>query len=144
MPWVFPFLLSWFLCIVLSDRSRLKETLPFGLLSMFTELAVDITAIDLGFYYVNFSVIDIFGVSLFFMIGPAFNMGILYVQSIPENGKWMMINIFVWALLFMAQEFLWVAKGAIVYVNWTYIYSMLVDILAFALFTAVYLKKKIR
>lgn len=141
MPWFFPFALSWLLFIILSDRRRIKEVIPFGFISMFTELAVDITAVNLGLYDVNYQVINLFGAPLFFAVGPAFTMGALYVQSIPKSMFFIIINIFAWTLLFMAEELLWVAEGAIVYIKWNYVRSMLVDILAFTLFTALYLKR---
>lgn len=143
MPWLFPFLLSWLLFVVLADRNRLKELIPFGFISMFTELLVDVTAVNLKFYDVNFQVINFFGAPLLFSFGPAFTMGVLYVQSIPKDRFLMILNIFAWTLLFMAEEHLWVADGAIVYINWNYVRSMFVDILAFAMFTILYLKRNI-
>lgn len=143
MPWFFPFALSWFLFIILYDRNRLKEIMPFGFISMITELLVDVTAVNLGFYDVNFEVIDFFGAPLLFTLGPAFTMGALYVQSIPKNRHLIIINIFAWTLLFMVEEHLWVAEGAIVYVKWNYVRSMFVDIMAFVMYTVLYLKRNI-
>ena len=142
MPWFFPFLLSWLLFAVFLDCNRLKETLPFGFITMAMELLVDISAVKLGLYDIDLQVVNFFGVSLFFTIGPAFTLGILYVQNIPKNKLMIVINTVVWALMFMAEEVLWVREGAIVYINWSHIKSLCVDIGAFTLLTVLYYKKR--
>ena len=82
---------------------------------------------------------------LYFILGPVFVIGFLLAQTHPQK-RWMRIcNVLVLASLYSLEELLLLQTGALVYTNWTFWNSTVVNIIAMAFiswFSIVVLKKE--
>lgn len=131
MPWLITFVISWIILFLLIDWRYIKYTIWGGILALSFQLIVDEIAISLNLYDFSNVIIRVFNSSLFFTLGAPFCIGILYTQTYPKNNILRFVNVFVLTALFFIMEYALVYIGALKYVNWKYLYSLIVDIAAF-------------
>ncbi|HOM03291.1 MAG TPA: hypothetical protein PLH43_10750 [Acetivibrio sp.] len=116
-----------------------------GALAFALQLITDTHAINYGLYQINEPVIDIMGSSLFFTVGPVFTVGTLFAQLHPQKRWLRIINIFVFSALFYFQEALLILTGNLVYTNWHFTNSIVINIcvmIVLSWFSIVVLNKK--
>lgn len=145
MEWVLLFIISWILFILLIDYRALKINIWCGFFAIFLQLSVDTYAMNHGLYIVNRYTVNVWGSSLFFVIGPVFVISILMSQYHPRRRGLRIISIFVYTLLYSIQELLLLFSGSLKYIEWKFYNSLVINICAMALiswFTIVVLNKK--
>jgi len=136
MPWLISFIVSWIVFFILVDSKKLKTTIIAGIFTMVLQLYVDHDAIIYGLYSITNPIINLLESSLFFTFGIAFTLGVLFVQYLPKTNKWLKIlNILVWALLFLILEVFMVNVGVIKHIKWSYLNSFSVNIAIFIILT---------
>ncbi|MCX7749617.1 MAG: hypothetical protein N2645_22400 [Clostridia bacterium] len=144
MDWIILFLVSWGLFIFLIDWKQLKVNIWSGILAVICQFSIDFQAINHGYYYVKNRVATVWNSSAFFVLGPVLVMGILIAQYYPCK-RWAQIgSVFMFAILYSAQEYLLVSRKDVVYINWHYVDSLTVNLgvmIILAWFSIVVLKK---
>ncbi|HHY79776.1 MAG TPA: hypothetical protein GX516_05365 [Thermoanaerobacter sp.] len=130
MPWIITFVVSWIILFLLVDWRYIKYTVWGGLLALSFQLVVDEIAIGLNLYDFSNVVIRIFDSSLFFTLGAPFCIGVLYAQTYPKNNILRLINVIVLTALFFVMEYSLVHIGALKYLHWHYLYSLIIDVAA--------------
>ena len=144
MDWVILFIVSWVLFILLVDWKKLKINIWCGLLAIALQISIDSQAMHRSFYKVAKAVANIGGSSAFFVLGPVLVIATLLAQYHPHK-RWMRIlNIFVFSGLYSLQELLLLARGNLLYLNWDFIDSVIVNIVVMSVlswFTIVVLDK---
>ncbi|ADD03024.1 conserved hypothetical protein [Thermoanaerobacter italicus Ab9] len=128
MPWMITFIVSWIILFLLIDWRYIKYTVWGGLLALSFQLVVDEIAIALNLYDFSNVEIKILNSSLFFTLGAPFCVGILYAQTYPRNNILRLINVFVLTALFFIMEYSLIYIGALKYLHWRYVYSLIVDV----------------
>lgn len=128
MEWVILFIISWVLFISLVDWKQIKTHVWCGLLAMAMQMGIDSQAMHHKLYEVKVQVIDLWGSSLFFVMGPVLVIGILLSQFQPSK-KWRKLwHILVIAALFSLQELFLILSEVLIYTNWQFINSVIVNI----------------
>ncbi|MFZ5352812.1 MAG: hypothetical protein ACOZCL_08825 [Bacillota bacterium] len=135
MPWVISFIVSWLVFMLLVDKSKLKLNIYGGIITLTLATIVDWGGQRLGLYEFYNPIILWFGCSIFYKFGPIFTMGILFAQSVPKKRYLQVLNIFVFTLLYISEEYTIISVGAAKYIHWHIIGSILVNILAFTSLT---------
>ena len=130
MEWVILFAISWVLFLTLADWKMLKKNIWCGLLAMALQTAVDSQAINHGFYSIQKAVVQIKGSSFFFVAGPIFVIGTLLAQFHPAKNWVRVLYVIVIAALFSAQEYFLIIRDVLVYHNWKFTISVVVNISA--------------
>ena len=145
MEWVILFIASWILFILLADWKKLKTNIWCGLLAIALQISIDSQAMSRSFYKVTKQFICIGGSSSFFVFGPVLVIATLIAQYHPRK-RWMRIfNIFIFSGLYSIQELLLLARGNLLYLNWDFIDSIIVNMAVMSVlswFTIVVLDKK--
>lgn len=130
MEWVILFVVSWVLFLILVDWKELKVKIWSGLLAVLLQMSVDTNAIIHQLYRIVNPVLSIWGSSLFFVFGPVFVIATLMTQYHPAK-RWMrVLNVFVISMLYSVQEILLLESGALEYLNWHFIDSIVVNVSA--------------
>ncbi len=133
MEWIILFLVSWILFFALVDWRMLKRNIWCGAVAVALQLLVDTTGINYGFYEIKNSSLNIWGSSVWFILGPVFVIGVLISQYHPSGYKLRIVNVFMLTALYSVQELLLVLTKALVYTNWTYVNSLQVNVSALVL-----------
>lgn len=108
-------------------------------------MSVDTNFISHGFYKIENPIVSIMGSSAFFTFGPAFVIGALISQFQSHKRFFQVANVLVLAALYTLQEVFLIINGALVYMNWSIVDSVLVNISAIinlSWFSMVVLNKK--
>jgi hypothetical protein len=130
MDWIILFIISWAFFFLVVDWKRLKVNIWCGLLAVLLQTAVDSQAISHKLYNINNPVIDIWGSSLLFVLGPVFVIGTLLAQFHPSK-KWLILaNVAVVSGLFSLEELFLIVHKDLIYTNWHYNDSIVVNICA--------------
>ena len=144
MEWIILFVVSWILFVFLVDWKEIKLNIWCGVLAVGLQLSIDTSAMTHKFYKVNNGILNVWGSSLFFILGPVLVIGILLAQFHPEK-RWMRtINVFIIAALYSLQELLLFYTEVLAYINWNFTDSVVVNIAAMVIlswFSIVVLKK---
>lgn len=129
MEWIVLFFLNWIVMIVLVDWRKFSTNMFAGFLAIGMALVTDYyNGIIRHRYMIHGPVIDIFGSSLFFLIGPCFVIGTLMAQYYPKK-RWMaVVNVLVITGLYSLTELILVQRGVVEYKNWYYFDSLLVNV----------------
>ena len=136
MPWLISFIASWIVFFILVDFKKLKTTIIAGIFTMVFQLYVDHHANIYGLYSITNPIINLLESSLFFTFGIPFTLGVVFVQYLPETNKWLKIlNILVWALLFLFFEVFVINTGVLKHIKWSYFNSFSVNIVIFTILT---------
>ena len=136
MPWLISFIVCWIIFFILIDFKKLKRAVLAGLFTMVLQLYVDYHATIYGLYKINNPIINLLESSFFFTFGIAFTLGVIFVQYLPTTNKWLKIlNIFVWAFLFLIFEVFMVNAGVLKHIKWSYLNSFSVNISIFIMLT---------
>lgn len=132
MEWIVIFIVSWLLFIFLVDLKQIKVNIWSGLLAAILQLSVDTQAMSHKLYKINEPVINVFGSSLFFMLGPVLVIALLLAQFHPEK-RWMtVLNVFILSGLYSLQELFLISRESLVYTNWHIIDSITVNTVVMA------------
>ncbi len=145
MDWLILFLASWLLLLILVDWKRLKVNIWCGVMAVVMQLSVDTNFISHGFYEVQHKGICLLGSSALFVFGPVFVIGVLFAQFHPVKRMLIILNVFVITGVYSVQELLLLKSGSLIYKNWHFIDSLLINIAAITLlswFSMIILKKK--
>ncbi|HEY8422868.1 MAG TPA: hypothetical protein VIL05_14185 [Thermoclostridium sp.] len=122
-PWLFSFLASVLLFILLADWKQVNINLYGGILSAVFIQAETILAANLGLFeynLVSLNMPDIFLVSNpvnIFLTGIAFSMGILIVQFYPRKMGYQLLSALVWTLFLTGFNFLLDTFGLVNYLR---------------------------
>ncbi|MCX7749612.1 MAG: hypothetical protein N2645_22370 [Clostridia bacterium] len=129
MEWIVRFTAVWILFFLLIDWKELKVNIWCGLFSIVLQTAVDGIYIANHFYTVTEPIISVFGSSLFFILGPVFVIGVLISQYHPHK-RWMQVlYVVLLSGVYDFEEYLLVIRKALVYTNWTYLSSVVFNLL---------------
>lgn len=145
MEWVILFVISWILFFLLIDYRALKINIWCGFLAIALQLSVDTYAMNHGLYIVNKHAVNVWGSSLFFVIGPVFVISVLMSQYHPRRRGLRIVTIFVYALLYSIQELLLLFSGSLTYIEWKFYNSLVINVCAMVIiswFAMVVLNKK--
>lgn len=122
-PWLFSFLASVLLFILLADWKQVNINLYGGILSAVFIQAETILAANLGLFeynLVSLNMPDIFLVSNpvnIFLTGIAFSMGILIVQFYPRKMGYQLLSAQIWTLFLTGFNFLLDTFGLVNYLR---------------------------
>lgn len=145
MEWIIFFIVSWSIFFFLVDWKEFKLNSLCGLLALGMQLAVDTSMIAHGFYKVNDHVLNIWGSSAFFGMGAPFAFGTLLAQYQSCKRGFRILNVLVLAAIYTLQEINLIYSGALEYIDWNLIDSIMVNICAMIVlswFSIVVLNKK--
>ncbi|MFZ5967914.1 MAG: hypothetical protein ACOYVK_12170 [Bacillota bacterium] len=146
MEWIIRFIIVWIVFILLGGLKwkEFKVNVWCGILSMILHLSIDTFAIHMGFYKITNPIISIFGSSIFFTLGPAFVVGMLFSMTIPQK-KWaQVIHVLFYSVAFYIEEYTLIKTGGLKYINWIPYGSIQINILSLitlSWFSIVFLKK---
>lgn len=133
MEWITIFILNWLLFFVLVDWKNLNTNIWGGIFTVCTQLIVDGQFEALNLYIVHQGMINVLGSSLFFVLGPVFVIGVLFVQFHPVK-KWAIVShVLIVSMFFVFVELLLLKRNALEYINWDIFLSISVDIAALGL-----------
>ncbi|MCG8542334.1 MAG: hypothetical protein MJA82_20730 [Clostridia bacterium] len=144
MEWIILFFGNWIIFLLLVDWRGLKINIWSGLLAILAATVVDFCNTMHGRYMINRPVICVLKSSLFFLIGPVFVIGTLFAQYHPKKRWLIILNVLVIFTLYSFVELTLVARGAVEYVKWNFLDSVLVNISVITMlswFSIVVLKK---
>jgi len=135
MPWVIIFIVSWVLFLVFVDYRNLKNNIVGGFMAVGLATFVDNGAHHLKLYQFNDLIIPWAECPIFYIWGPVFTMGVLFVQFVPHH-KWLQaLHIVIFSITFAAVDFLFVQVSAAEYIHWHWLASFFVNMLAFGTLT---------
>lgn len=135
MPWIISFVASWLVFLLLADFKKLRKNIWGGVISLIFASVVDWGGQQLKLYTFTQVVIPWLGCSVFYKFGPVFNMGVLYVQTVPKNRWLQLLNIIVFTFIFISLELLIININAAQYIHWHFLASVCVDLAVFATLT---------
>ncbi len=134
MPWLTVFIICWIVFFILVKPGMLKRTVLAGILAILLQFSVDYHAVQYGLYKINAPIIEIWNSSVFFVLGPVFTMGILFVQYLPKGDKWLKLaNIFIWSSIFLLEELVLINIGVLEYTKWSNFNSFTVNAASFTM-----------
>jgi hypothetical protein len=128
MYWIVTFVISWIIFFALVDLKYVKYTVWGGIIAVIFQLTVDEIATSLNLYSFSDPVITVFKSSFFFTFGAPFCIGVLYAQTYPKRKVLQLVNPLVLTFMFFLMEYSLHRVGALKYINWSYIYSLVVDL----------------
>jgi len=127
-PWLFSFLISCALLIALLNWKELSTNIHGGILSAVFKLFEEVLAdkyniFEYSYFGLNLPQWAFFlsGINVF-MVGIAFNMGIIIMQFFPVRPGWQLVYVLVWGFFIlgfnkMAEDF-----NLIMFTNFKYFY----------------------
>ncbi|QZY54572.1 hypothetical protein [Crassaminicella profunda] len=129
MEWILLFFLNWIIFLFLVDWKKFTTNMFAGFLAMGMALITDYyNGMIRQRYMIHDAMINIFGSSLFFLLGPCFVIGTLIAQYYPKK-RWMaVLNALVITGLYSLTELILVERGVVEYKNWYYFDSLLVNV----------------
>ncbi|WP_066502141.1 hypothetical protein [Abyssisolibacter fermentans] len=128
MKYIILFIANWIVFLLLVDFKKLKINVFSSILAILMVFLVDYRNIVLkNLYYLNDPVIPLFGSSFFFVFGPVFTISILTAQYHPKSNKLIVLYVLVIATLYSLTELLLLKSGALVYVDWSFFDSLLIN-----------------
>lgn len=130
MDWIILFIVSWVLFFICVDYKTLSlsQNILCGFLAVILQLLIDSYAINTNLYKVGNVVIDVFGSSLFFVLGPVFVIGTLLSQYHPKSTIKRFFHIVIVSTLFSVTEYLLILRDDLEYINWNHPQSVFVNI----------------
>ncbi|PAB59924.1 hypothetical protein [Anaeromicrobium sediminis] len=129
MSWIILFIVSWIMFFIAVDFKMLKYTIWSGLLTALIEVSIDILYTGHKLYKTVNNVFETKGISIFFIFSVPIVIGTLMSQYYPKKKLYRILNIFIISILFYAVEFILVLKGDLIYINWIWIESLIIDLL---------------
>jgi len=135
MEWLILFMVSWIVFFILIDRGTLGKNIWCGIAAVVLQFAVDTQAISHQLYTVQQTIFKIKGSSIFFIFGPVIVIGTLLAQYLPRKRWANVLNIIVVAGLYSLQEYLLLKRGVLVYNNWHFSDSIVVNLSAMIILT---------
>ncbi|HAN10316.1 MAG TPA: hypothetical protein DCP90_06865 [Clostridiales bacterium] len=118
MEWIIYFIASWILFVLLIDIKKIKINIWGGVLAVLLQLIFDTEAMNHKLYIINNPILELWGSSLFFILGPSFTIGVLIAQYQPENKVMRIANVLALTTLYTLMELLLVLRKAVVYLDW--------------------------
>jgi len=122
-PWLFSFLVSLVLLVLLINFEQIKMNLYGGIISAFFMQIETILAEKLGLFEYNLVSLNMPDIFLFsdtvniFFTGIAFNMGILAAAFHPRKMGFQLIHGFLWSLFLVGFNVLADAFGLVDYIR---------------------------
>ena len=132
MEWVICFAVNWTLVALLGGwkREQLKTNIWCGLFAVAIQLLIDTARINMGYYKIERPVIPLWGSSLFFIIGPVFGEGVLFSMLQPKKVWAKTVHVLFYTLVFSLAEHLTLKTGALVYLNWKPVNSLIINFMS--------------
>ncbi|MFZ5644225.1 MAG: hypothetical protein ACOY46_11590 [Bacillota bacterium] len=135
MPWAITFIVCWVLFFIFVDLRKLKDNIIGGILAVALATFVDNGARILCLYEFNDLIISWVGLPVFYIWGPIFTMGVLFMQYVPQH-KWLQaLHVLVFSITFAAVDFLLVQVNAADYIHWHWLASFFVNCVCFGSLT---------
>jgi len=128
MEWVILFLINWIIFLFLVDWKKFKTNIWTGVLAIAMVISIDYSNIIHGRYIIKKLVVNVFGSSLFFLLGPVLIIGTLLAQYHPRKRWLTVLSVIVIFLLYSAIELILVSRGAVEYLDWHFCDSLIVNI----------------
>lgn len=132
MEWLILALVSWVLFLVLVDWNQVKVNIWASLFAVIMQLGVDTNAMTHELYRVENRIINLLGSSGFFMLGPVAVIGFLMAQYHPKKRWLIVIYVTVITILFSLQEALLLSRKVLVYTDWHFTDSIVVNFVSMA------------
>ncbi|MGI6778453.1 MAG: hypothetical protein ACOX7R_10695 [Acetivibrionales bacterium] len=150
-PWLFSFIVSFILLIVLFNRRELSINICGGIICAVYMLIDNFFAYSFELFKYNNVDLGMPGSVLFsdfiniFFIGIAFNMGIIFFQLLPERMSLQFLFALVLTIFFGLFKYILMSFGLINYINFRvyFVLRLLLLFLTLAWFKTFYLKKKL-
>ncbi len=133
MEWVILFIMNWILFFLMVDWKGLKVNIWGGVFAVGMQMAVDGQFEAHQLYIIHDGIIYILGSSLFFVLGPVFVIGILFVQYHPIKRWAVILHVLMGSAMFAVTEYLLLQRKALEYINWKLMISISTDIAALGL-----------
>lgn len=134
MPWLISFIVCWIVFFLLRGHKWIKRTWAAGIFAVALELNVDYRATIYGLFEIKDRVVSLLDSSVFFTFGAVPAMSMLFVQYLPRKNKWLrLVNILIWALIFLIYELVVANNGGLVHIKWSYYDSFIVNIASFTM-----------
>ncbi|PAB59925.1 hypothetical protein [Anaeromicrobium sediminis] len=130
MSWIILFIISWIIFFIAVDFKMLKYTIWSGLLAACMEFLIDMLFIGHNLFKTINNLFEIKGVPIIFTFSAPLAMGILMSQYYPKRKLYRILNVFVLSILFYSVEYILLLKGDLIYMNWSFAESLVIDILA--------------
>lgn len=127
--WFYSFIIGWVALLLLIDWHSFKKNIWGGIVCSILELYQDGIAVHFGLYRLHNVGIYLLGTSVFFTLGIAFTMGVLFMQYLPGNNKLQLIHILVFSNGFLLFEFLVAKYGLLTHIHYSYALSFFLNIL---------------
>jgi hypothetical protein len=147
MEWVIRFVAVWILFFLLVDWKELKINIWCGLFSLVLQTVVDGLYIKHGFYKIEEPIIEVFGSSLFFLLGPVFVIAILIAQFHPSKRWAQIVYVIVLSGVYDFEEFLLLVRKELFYIHWDFVTSIVFNLLlmiTLSWFSMVVLKRGVK
>lgn len=147
-PWIYVFLISLVILLMLLDRKGLSVNIYGGLIAASYKLVQNLLAKELElweFYGVNWNLppLGLFSDRLnIFTVGIAFTMGVLFLQFLPGNLYLQLVHSVIWTLLFVLFKYIMTVFDLLTYTNFSIVMSshVLLFMLSLAWFKTYFLK----
>lgn len=147
MEWVIRFIGIWTIFILLVDWKEFKINVWCGVFSIILQVSVDTLFIKSGYYYIKTPIVNVFGSSLFFILGPAFVAAMLLSQFQPHKRWLQILYVIVFSFVYDIEEYMLIIRKELVYTNWNLLTSIVFNFVLMASlswFSIVVLKRGVK
>lgn len=122
--WFISFAVGWFVFFLLVDWKKFYINVWGGILACLLQLIHDTESVVSNYYHFYDAGVWLFKTSAFFTFGVVFTMGVIFIQFIPRNTKLKIIHVIVYAVGFVAFEYLMVINGMFKHIHYSYWLSL--------------------
>lgn len=121
-PWLFAFLISFILFLVLVDWRQLHINIYGGIISVAYKLIESNVAYNAGLWkhYSTWTPVNSIPFLEFVNVssaGIAFTMGIIYFQLLPKKLGWQFVHAFIWTIFYTLLNAILQGYGLLMYVH---------------------------
>lgn len=129
MTWIILFVISWVMFFFIVNYKTLKYNIWAGIFTVILEIMIDYPYTSLNLYKSMNNIIEVGGLSLFYLASVPLVVGTLMAQHYPSKLSYRIANIFVISIIFYGIEFLLLLKGDIIYLNWHWYNSIIINLI---------------
>jgi|LSQX01.2.fsa_nt_gb hypothetical protein len=104
--WFYSSIIGGILFFLLVDWKVFSVNVWGGIASLILELYQDGVAAAIGMYHFRKTILTLFDVPVFFAVGVAFTMGVLFLQYLPENTDLQFLHLLVFVIGFLIFEYI--------------------------------------
>jgi hypothetical protein len=130
MEWIILFAASWILFFLLRGWVNFRLNVWCALAALVMQLLIDSVSMQKGMYDIVNPVVIILGSSAFFCFGPVFVIGTLLSRYHPLRPRHVIMNVVLLTALYSLQEYLLLARKALVYQDWYFGESIFINLIA--------------